>query len=140
MEVRNCKRCGKIFTYRGVSVCNDCFDQEEKDFEQVKDYLVEHPGASTLEVSTQTGVEIRTITRFLREGRLEAEGFQVVDSDLVCDKCGKPISMGRYCDDCLKKLQSELKEAAAKLEKDKTRERGPVRWGSIHTRDREEEK
>lgn len=139
VEVRNCKRCGKMFTYRGMAVCNDCFEQEEKDFEDVKKYLEDHPGASTLEVSTQTEVDVRTITRFLREGRLEAEGVQVVDSDLNCDKCGKPISNGRYCDDCLKKLQSELKEAAAKLEKDKNRERAPVRWGSIHTRDRDGE-
>lgn len=140
MEVRNCKRCGKMFTYRGMAVCNDCFDQEEQDFEDVKEYLEKHPGASTLEVSMQTEVEVRTITRFLREGRLEADGVQIVDSDLTCDKCGKAISAGRYCDDCLKKLQSELKEAAAKLEKDKTRERNPVHWGSIHTRDRNEEK
>jgi flagellar operon protein (TIGR03826 family) len=137
MDVRNCKRCGKIFSYRGIAVCNDCFEQEEKDFEDVKAYLEKHVGASTLEVSSETGVEIRTITRFLREGRLEAEGVQVIDSDLTCDKCGKPISMGRYCDDCTKKLQAELKEAAAKLQKEIPREKSTVNWGTIHSRERE---
>jgi flagellar operon protein (TIGR03826 family) len=137
MDVRNCKRCGKIFPYRGVNVCNDCFDQEEKDFEDVKAYLEEHPGASTLEVSSKTDVEVRTITRFLREGRLEAEGIQVIDSDLTCDKCGKPIIMGRYCDDCTKKLQAELKAAAAKIQRNVDRDSRPVNWGTIHTRERE---
>lgn len=138
MDVRNCRRCGKIFSYRGVHVCNDCIEQEEKDFEDVKNYIENHPGASTLEVSSETDVEIKTITRFLREGRLEAEGVQVIDSDLTCDKCGKPISMGRYCDDCTKKLQAELKEAAAKLQKDAARDSRNVNWGSIHTRDRKD--
>ncbi|HEX2953881.1 MAG TPA: MerR family transcriptional regulator [Bacillota bacterium] len=137
MDVRNCKRCGKIFSYRGIGVCNDCFEQEEKDFVDVKAYLEKHEGASTLEVSSETEVEIRTITRFLREGRLEAEGVQIIDSDLTCDKCGKPISMGRYCDDCIKKLQDELKEAAAKLQKDIPREKSSVNWGTIHIRERE---
>lgn len=133
MDVRNCKRCGKIFTYRGMPVCQDCFESDEKDFEKVRDYLSNHPGASTMEVSTQTEIDVKTITRFLREGRLEAEGVTVIDSDLSCEKCGKPIGSGRYCDDCLKKMQAELKEAAQRLEKAKERE-----WasrGRVHTLD-----
>ena len=133
MDVRNCRRCGKVFTFRGMPVCNDCFEADEKDFETVKDYLLEHPGASTMEVSTQTDIDVKTITRFLREGRLEAEGIVVSDSDLCCEKCGTNIKSGRYCDDCLKKIQNELKGAAARLEKEKERE-----WasrGRVHTYD-----
>lgn len=134
MDVRNCRRCGKIFTYRGMPVCQDCFEADEMDFKKVREYLDGHPGASTMEVSVQTEVDVKTITRFLREGRLEAEGVTVIDSDLACEKCGKAIGSGRYCDDCLKKMQIELKEAAQRLEKAKERE-----WanrGRVHTLDR----
>lgn len=134
MDVRNCKRCGKIFTYRGFPVCQECINEDERDFKEVRDYLDDHPGASTMEVSAQTGIDVKTITRFLREGRLEAEGITLVDSDLSCEKCGKPIGSGRYCDDCLKKIQAELKDAANRLEKAKERE-----WanrGRVHTLDK----
>ena len=133
MDVRNCKRCGKVFTYRGMNLCNECFEKEQVDFQKVKDYLEENPGATLMEVSLNTGIDLRTINRFLREGRLEAEGVILNDSDITCEQCGKPIGSGRYCEDCLRKLQNELKEAAARLEKNKQLEgRRQIR---IHTCD-----
>lgn len=132
MDVRNCKRCGKVFTYRGMNVCNDCFEQDQKDFNKVKDYLEENPGASLMEVSKETEIDLKIINRFLREGRLEAEGIVLSNSDMNCEQCGKAIGSGRYCEDCLRKIQSDLKQAAARLERNNQMAKRQVR---IHTYD-----
>ncbi|TCL64806.1 hypothetical protein EDC14_1018105 [Hydrogenispora ethanolica] len=71
MEIRNCKRCGKIFNFVGVEICNNCFLQEQTEFEKVREFIYGHPNTTVPEVSKATGVDVRVISRFLREGRLE---------------------------------------------------------------------
>ena len=44
MEVRNCPGCGKLYAYTGQRLCPNCFKEETKLFEQVDEYLREHPG------------------------------------------------------------------------------------------------
>lgn len=116
MDIRNCKRCGNIFNYRGISICNNCVTQDEKDYGLVRDYIIEHPNSSTVEVSEATGVSVKTISRFIREGRLDSDSFDTSDSDIVCEKCGRNINSGRYCDLCLNEMQSSFREAARKIE------------------------
>ena len=55
MDVRNCKRCGKIFNYMGSAVCNNCLRQEQEDFEKVREYLFQHPNSTAAEVSEAVG-------------------------------------------------------------------------------------
>lgn len=113
MDVRNCKRCGHVFTYTGKSLCMTCLTEEQEDFEKVREFLFKHPNSTTIEVSDATDVEIKVITRFLKEGRLESEGLQLAEGDsLTCEKCDRPISSGRYCEACLKEMQGDFKKAA----------------------------
>ena len=119
MEIRNCKRCGKIYQYNGGYICNNCIRQEEEDFQKVKQDVLDHPGATPIEVSERTGVELKVINRFLREGRLEAEDFEIEEGMLECENCRRPIKSGRFCDRCANKLQQEFKKAAASLEPEK---------------------
>ncbi|NLM36612.1 MAG: hypothetical protein GX202_00615 [Firmicutes bacterium] len=70
MSVHNCKRCGKLFTFNGHSVCSHCVEKDRADFELIQDYLLTHPYVSALELSLETGVEPAVITRFQREGRI----------------------------------------------------------------------
>jgi hypothetical protein len=72
MDIRNCKRCGKIYSYTGVEVCPNCLAIEQEDFSKVRDYLYQNPNSTIPEVSEATGVDVRVITRFLREGRIES--------------------------------------------------------------------
>ena len=111
MDIRNCKRCGNMFHYNGNSVCNHCSEQEQQDFDKVRDYLFEHPNSPASEINQETGVEVKVITRFLKEGRLKMEG-DGSDSLITCEKCGDAIQSGRYCEKCLQEMQSELKRVA----------------------------
>lgn len=106
MDIRNCKKCGKIYSYDGFNLCHSCRQENEKDFDRVKEYIYEHPGANISEVHDATEVEVERIIEYLREGRLEiAEGGNLI---LECESCGKSITTGRYCDECAGNLHREL--------------------------------
>ena len=117
-DVRNCRKCGKIFNYiGGMPICPACKDKEEEDFQRIKKYLYENPGASLTQVSTELDVSVETIKRFLREGRLEIaneEGNLLLE----CENCGRSIKSGRFCPDCERTLASSFKSAASQMKLD----------------------
>ena len=108
-EIRNCPRCGKIFTYFTRPICNRCIDIEEGEFNVVKDYIYENPGATISEVAQETEVSVDKIMRFLREERLEIKSE---NSNLVlgCEKCGRSINSGRFCENCKGQIAGELRK------------------------------
>ncbi|MGV8145785.1 MAG: TIGR03826 family flagellar region protein [Alkaliphilus sp.] len=109
MELRNCKKCGRAFAYRGKPICIRCQDKDEDGFQKVKDYLYDNPGANIKEVSDETGVEEKQILRYLKDSRIEIveEGNFVLD----CERCTKSIRSGRFCDACLAEMSREFKTA-----------------------------
>lgn len=115
MDVRNCKRCGRMFQYKGSPVCNNCLMQEEADFHKVRDYIGDHPNSSSVDISMATEVELKTIIRFLREGRLEYEKIDTSDSGLTCERCGIEIGSGRYCEACAAEIQAGFAGASQQL-------------------------
>lgn len=116
-DVRNCRRCGKIFNYLGGMVlCNPCRQLEEDDFKRVKEYLYNNPKASLSQVSVELDVSVEKIKRYLREGRLEIVGNEG-GLLLECESCGSPIKSGQFCNACRATLSGELKREAAKIDK-----------------------
>ncbi len=115
MDVRNCKRCGRMFNYvAGPGVCPMCAEKEEEDFQKVKQYIEEHPGVSVAMTADACEIEIAQIRQWLREERLtfsSAEG-----SDLTCEKCGEPIVSGRFCDKCKMEVTRDLTNAIKRPE------------------------
>ncbi|MGE5614011.1 MAG: MerR family transcriptional regulator [Bacillota bacterium] len=121
-DIRNCRRCGKIYNYiGGPPICSVCRQEEEEDFQRVKKYLYENPGASMTQVSTELDISIEKIKRFLKEGRLEIAND---DGNLVleCENCGKSIKSGRYCDECERILASGFKSVADQMRTDLNRQ------------------
>jgi flagellar operon protein (TIGR03826 family) len=117
-DVRNCKKCGKMFTYRDKNICEDCIKEELDDFKRVKDYLYDHPGASMTEVSMAVEISTRKLTRYLKEGRLEISGEEGANMLLSCESCGKSIRSGRWCKDCDSELKNNLAGISSSLKKD----------------------
>lgn len=114
-EVRNCRKCGKIFTYMGGSpLCQACKQSEEEDFKAIKDYLYRNPGSSITQVAAELDISVEKIRRFLKEGRLEITGD---DGNMIleCENCGKSIKSGRFCDECERNLASGFKSAASQM-------------------------
>jgi len=108
-DIRNCPRCGRIFTYIGRNICNSCIESEENEFKIVKEYIYDNPGATISEVSQETEVTVEKIMRFLREERLEIKSE---NSNLVleCERCGRSISSGRFCENCKEQMNKDFKK------------------------------
>ncbi len=106
-NIRNCKKCGKLFNYVGGSkLCQECREDLEKQFQTVKDYIREHPGVGIQEVSEACEVEVSQIKTWLREERLELTSGSPLA--LACESCGVSILKGRYCDKCKLDLANGL--------------------------------
>lgn len=114
-DVRNCRKCGKIFNYiGGAPICPVCKQEDEKDFQRIKEYLYQNPGSSVTQVSTELEISIEKIRRFLKDGRLEITGD---DGNMIleCENCGKAIKSGRFCEACERDLASGFKSAASQI-------------------------
>ena len=108
-EMRNCKRCGKVFLYTGVPICPECVEKEERQFSHVKKYLDEHPRSGVSEISEGTGVPVEVVIEFLRQGLLVSQPGP--EGQLTCIICKRPITKGRICAKCeatLKATRAEL--------------------------------
>ncbi|MDR1531605.1 MAG: hypothetical protein LBS62_05375, partial [Clostridiales bacterium] len=108
MEMRNCPKCGKLFTFTTVPICKSCEKKEEGQFEVIKAYMDENPSCTLGQLSHETGVPTKLIVRFIRDGRLQiTNGMR---GEITCESCGKPITTGRYCDACFIEINREVKE------------------------------
>ncbi len=113
-EIRYCKNCRKMFQYvTGIQLCPVCKQIDEEEYEKVRTFLRDFPGANMKEVSENTGVSPNKINRWLREERLEvSEGSPVA---LNCESCGVRIRSGRFCIECSKGLAREMMNAGRDL-------------------------
>ncbi|WP_018132176.1 TIGR03826 family flagellar region protein [Effusibacillus pohliae] len=106
MGLMNCKTCGRLFQRVSRDICPHCVRQEEEDFLKVSRFLREQPGATPQQVHEATDVALKTIYQFIREGRLIAANFP--NMTYPCERCGLPISVGRFCAACADELKAQL--------------------------------
>ncbi|MDD6207375.1 MAG: flagellar protein [Clostridiales bacterium] len=125
MEVRNCKGCGKLFNYMPGQppLCQACLKQLDLKFEQVKQYVYDHPNANIQQVAEENEVTVNQIKKWVREERLAFSENSGIG--LSCESCGAMILTGRYCKKCkekmgnsLSKLYEKQKEAPVKKTQD----------------------
>ncbi len=116
-EIKYCRDCHKMFQYvTGPVLCPICKQREEEEFDKVRNFLRDFPGANMREVSENTEVHPNKISRWLREGRLEVSEDSPVA--LNCEKCGVRIRSGRFCMECSKGLAKEMMDVGQKLRQD----------------------
>lgn len=110
MNVRNCRKCGRLFNYAlGPIICPSCKEQLDSKFKDVKEYIQKHPGCGMNEVARECEVETQQIQQWLREERLEFTQDSMVQ--LSCESCGTQIRSGRYCDKCKANLANGFQHA-----------------------------
>lgn len=107
-QLRNCKKCGKLFLFVGSPVCKKCTELEEEQFQLVKQYLREHARASVAETSEATGVPPYMVVEFLRRGRLLGEIPMAQGQEPLCVICKKPVASGKnICSKCEQEMTSK---------------------------------
>ena len=117
MNVRNCRKCGKLFNYvSGPPVCPACRDALEKKFQEVKKYVQDNKGVTIHDVAENCEVDAQQVRQWVREERLEFSGEGV--TGISCEKCGKAISTGRFCDKCKAEMTNNLNSVVPKKNKE----------------------
>lgn len=127
MDVRNCKNCNKLFNYIGTPICPECTKMMEDKFDDVKQYIYDHPRCGMQEVAEEMGVSTAQIRKWLKEERLSfSEDSEIA---LNCEKCGKRILTGRFCKLCKETMTNQfgslykVDEPQVKYERKKTENR-----------------
>lgn len=115
LNVRNCPKCGRVFTFVGNPICLKCQEEEEEIFEIVRKYIKDNGNESIEQVSEATGVTVKKILRYIKAGKIELvgsdEGIQY-----PCERCGTLIHKGSYCDSCTYKIKKNFKNNFKKPE------------------------
>lgn len=113
MNVRNCRKCGKLFNHiAGMPICPACKEKLEEKFQNVKKFIREHPQADIKEVAEECEVEVGQIQQWIREERLEFTSDSPVK--LPCESCGEMIRSGRFCEKCKNSMAKNLSNAIEK--------------------------
>ncbi|MBX6396213.1 MAG: hypothetical protein IRY98_11055 [Alicyclobacillaceae bacterium] len=109
MPIANCARCGRVFNRVARNICPGCIAEEEKAFQQIREYLRTHPLANVEQIAEGTGVDVSVVIDLLESGRLSLR------EPYPCERCGEPITSGRYCPRCTRTLQDSLSAASRSL-------------------------
>lgn len=108
MNLDNCPRCGKLFAKNFRDVCPTCMRDIDKEYELCANYLREFRGSIITEVSEATGVSIKQITKFIREGRISI--MNAPNMSYPCESCGTLIRENHLCDNCRQRLDKDKKQ------------------------------
>ncbi|WP_139996956.1 TIGR03826 family flagellar region protein [Paenibacillus paridis] len=107
MNLDNCPRCGKLFAKNFRDVCPTCIRDIDKEYELCANYLREFKGSIITEVSDATGVSIKQITKFIREGRISI--MNAPNMSYPCESCGSLIREHNLCDNCRHRIEKDKK-------------------------------
>ena len=115
MNVRNCRKCGRIFNYvAGPHICPACREKQEEKFQEVKNFIRDNMDATINVVSEECDVEIPQIQQWIREERLAFSDDSPIG--VSCENCGAMIKTGRFCEKCKKGMANDLSNAIRKPE------------------------
>lgn len=121
MDVKTCRRCGALFHHVvGPRLCHNCKKKDEEDFQRVKEYLYENPGAAMATVCEDTNVTVKQVRHYLREGRLTVSKDSPIGLD--CESCGARIVTGRYCDICRNNMSIQFASVSKSMKKEEPEE------------------
>lgn len=130
MDVRNCKKCGRLFNFDGEPLCPTCIKEMEDKFFEVRDYIYNNPSASMSVVAEEMDIPIQQIKKWVRQERLSFTKDSGISID--CECCGRPILTGRYCKDCKDKMANSFSSMYVEKEQvqktQKTSSKGKMRF------------
>ncbi len=109
-KLKNCSKCGRVFQAEeiGQKHCMRCRSNEDDLFLKAREFIYDNPQTNVIEVSEELDIEEDLILKWLRQGRLELKGEGV---GYPCDRCGKSIKSGRFCDSCQMELKNGFNDA-----------------------------
>mgnify|MGYP001054468678 CR=1 FL=1 len=112
-KLANCSRCDALFVQVVRDICPKCYQEVEKEYELCVKFLRkrENRGATIQQLSEGTGVSVKQITRFIKEGRISIEGNP--NLGYPCERCGATIRKGNFCPSCMRSLKHDITQDLA---------------------------
>ncbi len=113
MNIRNCKKCKKLFNYvTGPNICPACKAEVEQKFQEVKQYILKNERSDMQDVAEACDVEVAQIQQWIREERLLLSYNSPMG--IECERCGAKIMRGRFCEKCKNEMTSDFNGAMGK--------------------------
>jgi hypothetical protein len=81
----------------------------ELEYVKCVEYLRDNKGINIQQLSDETEVSIKQITRWVKEGRISL--LNAPNMSYPCESCGTLIREGHICDSCRNRLSREVKNA-----------------------------
>lgn len=112
-KLANCSRCDALFVQAVRDICPKCYQEVEQEYEKCARFLRkrENRGSNMNQVSEGTGVSVKQITRFIKEGRISVEGNP--NLGYACESCGELIRKGNICESCMRGLKYDITQDLA---------------------------
>ncbi|MEI7025643.1 flagellar protein [Paenibacillus sp. y28] len=107
LRVDHCSSCGKVYQRNVRQLCQDCIHQADSNLDKCLSFLRRDKKASSQSLSDHTGVPIKEITRFLREGKILIVDFP--NLTYACASCGGPIRQHKLCSPCSEWLSRDIR-------------------------------
>lgn len=107
-KLANCSRCDALFVQAARDICPKCYQIVEQEYELCAKFLRkrENRGSTIYQVSEATGVSVKQITKFIKEGRISVEGNPHLG--YPCESCGTLIRKGNICESCMRALKHDI--------------------------------
>ncbi len=107
-NIKECKICHKLLSqdYSG-DVCPSC--KEDELFARVREYIRKNE-VNEYMVANEFQIPLRKVRGWIKEGRIE---YVETDTRIVgtkCQRCGKPVTFGMLCPDCMRLLNCNNKK------------------------------
>ena len=112
MDARNCIKCKQIFNYVSSPFCPLCAKEEDRLYNEVRDYIKDNPNCTMAMVVEAVGVSMKRLLRYIKEGGIEIS--QGMYGELSCEACGAKIKKGKFCDACVIKISQEINATTTK--------------------------
>ena len=86
-----CPKCGTtmVYAFGETYECPKCGNKEYTDFGKIREYLETHGPQNAVTIADATGVSVKTIQKFLYQGRIEIPDGS--DSYIKCQMCGADL-------------------------------------------------
>ncbi len=65
-SVKSCRRCGRIFNYRGSAVCDSCRKEETREAKRISEYLAGNPQATAVDISSALNIRLDRVQEYLK--------------------------------------------------------------------------
>lgn len=116
MPLAKCPRCGNMFNKQHSLVCTRCQPDEDKDSDEVRDAVEEHPNLNAEQIAEYTGVDLQVVMRLVEQG-IVTSVTALESMSIKCGRCGQPAisASKKLCQACLEKLETEVARAQRKV-------------------------